>query len=705
MLRVAVDTGGTFTDLVVDDGRGPLRIFKSSTTPDDPVRGVLDVLAVAADGLDTSSQELLAECSLFIHGTTRATNAILTGTTATTALLCTGGHPDTLVFREGGRTEPFNFTRPFPDPYVPRALTFEVPERISAEGAVVTPLDEAALREIVRRLPALGVEAVAVTLLWSIVDPRHELAVARILEEELPGIPYTLSHQLNPIIREYRRSSSTAIDASLKPVMTAYLDTLEARLRDAGFAGRLLMVTSNGGLMPAAYMAEAPIHSINSGPAMAPVAGRHYAELEASTGTAVVADTGGTTYDVSVVRRGAIPASKETWIGGELVGHMTGFPSVDVTSIGAGGGSIARVDEGGLLHVGPQSAGALPGPACYGRGGELPTVSDAALVLGYLDPDFFLGGTVRLDVEQGRAAVEREVARKLGLGLDESAAAVIELATEAMARAIEELTINQGIDPREAVLIGGGGAAGLNSVAIARRLGCRAVVIPPTGAALSAAGALMSDLRAEHAATYFTTSQNDDLKGVNRILAELERRCEQFIAEVRTDGAETFVEYFAEARYPHQVWELEVPLRANRLASDESFELLRQDFHRTHHEVFAISEPEAPIEVVTWRARAHCRLPGQSTVGRLRATTVGGSAPTHRSVYFSGHGRSAVPVHRLDALIPNERLAGPAVIDSPFTTVVVDPDATAVRTAGGSLLLTPAAAPAKPTSTMREVGV
>ena len=284
--------------------------------------------------------------------------------------------------------------------------------------------------------------------------------MGELLAEHLPEVACTLSHQLNPTLREYRRASSTCIDASLKPLMRGYLHGLKRRLREAGFAGRVLMVTSQGGMMDADDVAEAPIHAIGSGPAMAPVAGRHYAALDAATDTAVVADTGGTSYDVSLVRQGRIPWTRETWLGQRFRGHMTGFPSVDVKSIGAGGGSIGWVDAGGLLHCGPQSAGSKPGPACYGTGGVEPTVTDCALLLGYIDPAFFLGGAMRLDLDAARHALASRVASPLGLGLEEAAAAVLALATEKMVGAIEEITINQGIDPRSAVLIGGGGAAG-----------------------------------------------------------------------------------------------------------------------------------------------------------------------------------------------------------------------------------------------------
>ena len=528
-MRFACDTGGTFTDLVIEDEGGRVHMFKAPTTPADPVEGILDAVDAAAAGFGVSANELLAQAESFVHGTTHAINAIITGNTAKTAFLTTQGHPDILVVREGGRLEPFNFAVPFPKPYIPRALTFEISGRIASDGKVVEKLEDDQVIRTIAKLKRQKVEAVAVCLLWSTVNAAHENRVGRLLKKHLPGVPFTLSHILNPVLREYRRASSAAIDASLKPMMSNYLGSLAARLQGAGFGGRLLMLTSKGGVMDFADLAEAPIHAIGSGPSMAPLAGRYFAQTDTKADTAIVADTGGTTYDVSLVRRGTIPMTPETWIGQRYRGHIVGFPSVDVKSIGAGGGSIARVDEGGLLHVGPESAGAVPGPACYGRGGSQPTVTDASLVLGHIDPAYFLGGTMKLGIKQAKSAIRSHVAKPLRMSVVQAAAAIIRLATENMVSAIEEITIHQGVDPRGTVLIGGGGAAGLNSVAIARRLGCTSVVIPETGAGLSAAGALISDLRADYRAMFYTSSNAFDMNSANKVLGELTDRCKAFI--------------------------------------------------------------------------------------------------------------------------------------------------------------------------------
>jgi N-methylhydantoinase A len=402
----------------------------------------------------------------------------------------------------------------------------------------------------------------------------------------------------------------------------------------------------------------------------------------------VIADTGGTTYDVSLVRRGRIPWSRETWIGQPFRGHMTGFPSVDVRSIGAGGGSIAWIDDGGMLHVGPRSAGAEPGPACYGQGGTRPTVTDAALVLGYIDPAFFLGGSMQLASAAAESVIARDVAGPLGLTLDEAAAAIITVATENMVQAILDITVNQGIDPREAVLVGGGGAAGLNSVLIARRLETPRLLIPEVGAALSAAGALMSDLTAQFHATLFTRSTDFDFARVNAVLEALEKRAQAFIAGPGQGSREQTVTFWAEARYPEQVWELEVKLPAARFAGPRDVAALTDAFHRTHEDVFAIRDAGAPIEIVGWSVAVACRIRGEPG-GLLSAITPDSPGESARMAYFAGHGRVPATLRRFETIASGEQVRGPAIIESSFTTVVVNPGAVAERRLSGSLSIAP----------------
>jgi N-methylhydantoinase A len=310
-MRFATDTGGTFTDLVVEDDHGRISMYKASTVPSDPAAGVLAALTLAAEDRGLSLQELLALGDTFIHGTTHAINAIITGRTAKTALIVTKGHRDILTFREGGRIEPFNHTVAYPKPYVPRALTYEAPERIIYNGEILEPLDEPAVIGVIEQIKAEKAEAVAVCLLWSTINPKHEDRIAALLAEHMPGIPFSLSHEVNPTLREFRRASSAAIDASLQPLMSNYLGGLTARLKDAGFSGEVMVLTSGGGMMSAEDVSAAPVRVINSGPSMAPIAGRYYADCDFTGRNAIVADTGGTTYDISLVRDGRVPMTRE----------------------------------------------------------------------------------------------------------------------------------------------------------------------------------------------------------------------------------------------------------------------------------------------------------------------------------------------------------------------------------------------------------
>ena len=689
-LTFAADTGGTFTDLVVNSAGGAARLYKRPTTPADPVIGLFDTLGAAADDMNSSVTGLLERSDLFVFGTTLATNAIVTSSTARTALLVSEGHPDILLLREGGgRRTLFDYSQEYPEPYIPRSLTFEIRERLSSEGAALTALDERQVLEVIARLRETEVEAVAVCLLWSIINDEHETRIGELLARELPDVPYTLSSRLNPSVREYRRASSTAIDASLKPLMSRFFRHLEEELRSNGFAGRLLIMTSSGGVLDAGHVAETPIHSIGSGPAGAPVAGRHFAALDGGgMTTAIVTDAGGTTFDVSVLRGGEIPTTRETMVGDQKAGYITGFPSVDVRSVGAGGGSIAWVDSGGMLHVGPMSAGADPGPACYKRGGDRPTVTDACLVLGYLDPDYFLGGEIEVAIEPAAGVIRRHVAEPLGLDLNEAASAILTLATERMVTAIEEITLNQGIDPRRGLLIGGGGGGGLYCTGIAHRLGCWPVLIPSASAALSATGAMLSDLRATYTATELMSARVFDRERANAVLDGLHAQCRDFCDGPGAGSIRSVINFSVEARYQEQVWEIEVPLARPEFSSDEDVTALVESFHDTHDALFAVRDTGSDVEVLTWVAHVSCALQDADALKPPLAPGRSGAGGT-RKAYFPDLGTVDTPVCQVGDLETGRRYGGPMLVESPVTTAVIDSGAEVALSANGSLLIYP----------------
>lgn len=684
---IATDMGGTFTDLVIESQADrAVAIHKSPTTLDEPIRGILDAVDLAAEREGVSRRDLLANTVRFIHGTTRALNAVLTGTTARTAFFTTQGHPDILLFREGGRLDPFNFAPRYPEPLIPRSLTFEIDERVGAEGDVLRPLDERHAVEQIERACEMGVESVAVSLLWSIANPAHELRLAQLLADHAPHLTYTLSHQLNPIVREYRRACSTALDAALKPVMSDYLGDLQRRLTEEGLTGRLLIVTSGGGVLDAEHVSRAPVHTIGSGPAMAPVAGRDYVARISGDRTVLVADTGGTSYDVGVVRDGDVSMTRETWLGRPYMSHMTGLPSVDIKSVGAGGGSIASVDEAGLLSVGPRSAGSSPGPVCYGAGGTEPTVTDAAVVLGYIDPEYFLGGRMKLDAEAAHEAIRRDIAEPLGFTTLEAAAAIMRLITEHMASAIEDTTVSQGVDPTEAVLVAGGGAGGFNAIDIGERLQCKAVVIPDVGSVLSAAGASMSDLATDFTAALATTTAGFDFARVATTVGRLVDSAHEFAASAAT-GGEVSIRLFADTRYPNQAWELQLPLRRTAVTSDSDVDDIASDFHALHEKLFAFADRDSPVEILGWRVRVSCST-REHPLGQVSAEATGARPARTRSAYFAGPDPVQAQIWSYDDIAPGATIEGPAIVETPVTVVVVPPEARATRAPAGALVLT-----------------
>ncbi len=669
VVKITCDVGGTFTDVVASDQEGRLAVGKALTSPPHLIEGLLSAIEVAAEQFGVGLGELLRRCELFVYSTTQATNAILERKTAKTALLVTAGFPDILVRREGGSMLPYDFSRPFPEPYVPRRLTYEVEERISAAGEVLTPLDERSLGETIERLRENEVEAAAVCLLWATADGRHEVAVGEAIEREL-GIPVTLSHQLNPIVREYRRASGTAIDASLKVLMPGHLAEIEAGLGEAGFSGELLAATSVGGALPMQDLIDRPIYAAKSGPSLAPVAGSLYTG-ELGSDDIIVCDTGGTSFDISLVRGGGIVPTRETWLGGTFTGHLTGLSSVDVRSIGAGGGSIAWVDPGGLLRVGPESAGADPGPACYGKGGSSPTVTDAAVVLGYLDPDDFLGGRMKLDLAAAREALAG-LADQLGLDVESAASAVMTVANEHMVDAIKEITINQGIDPRRSGLVAGGGAAGLGIAAIATELGCKKVMLPRTAGALSAFGGQYSDIVIEEGRSVWCSTDSFEPEAVNAALAEIDQALRPFAERLAGNGVtEQRIERTVEARYPHQVWTLDIPLEVERFEDEEQVRALVESFHANHERVFAVSEPGQSIELVHLVGRLVAE-PAKPPREAGRPEVDAGESRL-RKAHFRDHGELEVEVRPGAAIEPGSVLDGPLLVTEPTTTIVVPP--------------------------------
>ena len=685
--KITIDVGGTFSDVVISDFTRVLLIEKSLTTKGRAYEGLADAFALAAKRLSLDPRKLLSETTVLIYGTTRATNSIVERKVAKTAFITTAGFGDTLIYREGGKFKPHDYSVPYPAPYIARRDTYEIAERVDSEGGVVRPLDRRQLDQIVDEIARRKFEAVGVSLLWAFLNPVHEITIGQRLAERCAGVALTLSHRLLPSIREYRRASTVCIDASLKPIMQHYLRELQKDLAEAGFAGDFLISTSGGGCAYVDEAVERPILLVKSGPAMAPLAALHYTRDHPMGENVIVCDTGGTSFDVGILRDRHAVLTRETWLGGQFTGDLVNIPSIDVNSVGAGGGSIAWVDQGGLLRVGPHSAGAAPGPACYGRGGAEPTVTDAALVLGYIDPEYFLGGRIKLDIDAGRVAVER-LAKRLDLPLELTADAIMRVANESMIKAIQQITINVGINPAEAILVGGGGAAGLGIVDIGRELGCREILVPRLASAFSAAGMQAADLVFSTSRTHFATSRSFDVGAVRRLQADMDQELRTRVRRYLSESADNVtLTHFVEARYSMQIWELPVQIDLN-VADEVLLARLVEAFHAEHERVFSIRDEGSQVEFLLWRTDLRYKVskPSELHTG-FAAHGKRGAGQKAKSIsrpaYFAGVGLRAAAVFHGDDLAAGDEITGPAIVQEPTTTLVVPPQTVARLSPGG----------------------
>lgn len=683
-MDIAIDIGGTFTDLVLRREGGDVRAYKAPTTPGRLIDGVFDGLDLIARDLGLERRALLRGLRRFAFGTTAATNAILEGKTARIGLLATRGFRETLLAREGGKSDTYNLAMDYPPPFVPRALTLEVDERVNAEGGVERPLDEASVAAAVERLRGEQVEAIAVSLLWSIANPAHEARVGEIIAEQWPEIPVSLGHRVNPCLREYRRTSAVAMDAALKPVVARAIGEMGERLAEGGFGGVLTYVTSSGDQTSAEDLSVRPVSLCFSGPSAAPAAARRFARLEGETGGDVIAiDMGGTSFDVSIISGWRIPLHRE----GEIAGHHFGVPSIEIHTVGAGGGSIARVDAGGMLHTGPESAGSRPGPACYRRGGERATVTDANVALGFLDPESFADGRMTLDADAARRVIDADVAQPLGLDVEAGASLVALSCEQAMVGAIADLTVKRGVDPRDYMIVAGGAAAGLHAVAIARELGVRRVLAPRFAGVMSAFGILTGDVGCTFGRACFTSSDRFDFEAVNATLAELEARGAAYLHRMGFDDpAGRRLEFSVEARYAGQVWQLSLPLSAPRIESAEALAGVVEDFHRLHESRYFVRSVDDAVECTEWSLRASGRLPDADlpSIAAVESPV----APRCRRAWFRELGAAVdTPVFAVTGLPVGWRVEGPAIIEEPLTTFVLPPGSAAHVTRYGALMI------------------
>lgn len=674
MLRIGIDVGGTFTDLVAVDPAGVSTLAKSASTPLDPSIGVMDGLGQLAQALELDLAGLLARTDRIVHGTTVATNALLEHKGAKVGLLTTEGHRDVIEMREGLKEDRYNLRMAPPVQLVPRALRLGVRERMRADGRVEIPLDQASVTTAIATLTEAGVEAVAVCYLHAWRDAAHERETAEAIRAAMPGAYVSLSSDVFPQIKEFDRVSTTVVNAYVGPKLSVYLNFLARRLLEAGYKGPVLIIQSHGGVTPVADAARMAAGGVLSGPAGG-VAGSCYAARLLGTANLIPFDMGGTSTDISLVVDG-----EPTLVSGRSIGgHRVSLNSLDIVTLGAGGGSIARVDTGGILHVGPESAGALPGPACYGRGGTAPTVTDANLILGFLDPEHFLGGRSRLDQAAAEGALDRLAA---DLAVDRIAAAegVHRVVNTNMAEGIRLVSVRRGVDPRRFALLSFGGAAGLHVVDVARQLNLQRVIVPRVAAVLSAWGMLATDLRFEVSRTHIGDAGAMDGPRVKRLFEEMEaegraRLRQSFDGPVRTERS-------VEMRYGEQIFEISVVLEGIDWDMADLMGEIVERFHRRHEELYTYALRDQDSVLVNARVAVIGMLPD---LPREPERVVGSmAAPARQRLVYLG-AWTKVPVYEFDELAPGQFIQGPAIVESAMTTILLRAENSATTTAHGWL--------------------
>lgn len=673
-MRIGIDVGGTFTDVVATNASGSVSVEKALTTPEDPSIGVLNALAQLADRFGISVATLLADTQRIVHGTTVATNALLERKGARVALLTTEGHRDVLEMREGLKDERYNLRMPPPEPLVPRHLRLGVRERLRADGSKEVPLDKTSLDTAISTVKAADVDAVAVCYLHAYRDASHERTTQEVLAQQLPGTYITLSSDVLPQIKEYERVCTTVVNAYVGPVVGKYLSRLRERLSAAGYVGEVLIVLSHGGVAPVDQATRLAAATVLSGPAGGVAAAKHCAQI-LDIPNLLAFDMGGTSSDISLI------VNNDTTLSGErtIAGQRLGLPSLDIVTLGAGGGSIANVDTGGVLHVGPASAGSDPGPACYARGGREPTVTDANLLLGYVNAANFHGGRAELNAEAARTAIST-IATALDIDVDTAAWGVHEVVNTRMAEGMRLVSIRRGVDPRNFALLAFGGAAGLHATELAQQLSMRRVIVPTTAAVLSAWGMLNSDLRFELSRTHIGDTQALHADDVRAMYHQLEAEGQ---SQMRTwfDGAIS-TRRSADMRYGDQIFEIDVPLDDVDWQGADLIAQLEARFHARHEALFTYSLPEQEVVLVNARVAAIGELE-RLEQHQAPATETDPVPVSRRSVYLGGW--TEVPVYDQPSLVHGHHVSGPAIIESPTTTVLLRPGDSAVVNAFGWL--------------------
>ena len=661
--RIGVDVGGTFTDLVLSHSDGQLQVFKVPSVPAEPGVGVMNALDAAATALGTTTSQLLSQCVLFVHGSTVATNTVLEGKGAVVGLLTTPGFRDTLEIRRGIRDDPWDHRTPYAPVLVPRSLRLPVAGRLDKFGVELTVTDAESLTQTLATFAEANVESVAISLFNSYANAGHESFYADAIKAVDERLWISASHHIAPLIGEYERTATTVLNAYIAPRTVGYLASLDARLRELGLTQPMLLIQNNGGSVSAAQVANKPATLLLSGPA-AGVGALDLARGALQTDNLLSLEIGGTSADVMLMERGTVPVSDQLRVGG----YDTSLPSVDIHTIGAGGGTIASVDEAGLLRVGPQGAGAVPGPAAYGLGGTEPTVTDALLVLGRLQPGPYAGGAVTLDLDKARQAIDERVASPLDISVEDAAAGVLRLLEQNLLQALERMTLERGVDPRAFTLIPAGGAGPMHGATVGRRLGCAQLYVPRISGAFCALGMLNVDVRHDLMRAFFVPLDAAHDAGLATELQELSTEAHALLGDDGFPAESVRIEVELDLRYVGQQWTIRTPIAANDTAAT-----IRPLFEQIHDARYRHIQPDGAIEITAIHTIAY----GLVDKVELATQSASGGQPrpsASRSIYMDEQaGWLDADIYAGETLHTGMQITGPAIVEERTTTVCIGP--------------------------------
>ena len=693
--RLGIDAGGTFTDFVLANDTGDVKLFKALSTPADPTKAIEKGLALISADLGVSASDVVSNCDLCINGTTVGLNALIQHKGAKVGLICTAGHEDSIEIRLGHKEDGYRYDPDYPAAVmlVPRYLRRGIRERVISTGAIHTPMVDDDVRAACRHFLAEGVEAVAISFVWSVINQLHERRAASIVREMMPGTVLTVGSELYPQIREYTRTSTAVTNAFLAPTLRHYVTAVDAYFQRLGAKHPVRYFQSNGGLAVGEALSDRSVYAINSGPASAPQAGLFVAAPFGKQNVITV-DMGGTSFDITLVKDGVTNINKNI----DFLRYRIGVPMIQVETLGAGGGSIGWIDATGLLQMGPQSAGAVPGPACYGQGGTEPTVSDANLVLGYLNPGGLLGGTFPLDKAKAETAIRTRIAEPLGLTLERAAYGMFTIVNNNMVNGIRRVSVERGYDPRDFVLVCAGGATGAHITALAREMGIDTVIVPKLASGLCAYGQIISDVKYNYMATAPLRLDSD--RAGDKIDALFQQIEAEGLRHLASDGFapdKIDIKRSLDMRYVGQVHECTVDI-GNFSIDSGTLDQVMDAFHKRHEELYTYCERHNAVEVVNIEATVYGRIekpmaPHLETGTAIRRLHSGSglkdAIKATRPLIFSAGGKAVdAPVYDGSRLGAGDTFSGPAVIEEVTTTIVIEPGWSVAPHASGSYLIT-----------------